>query len=114
MLLLVKILPPVAVTAPLTVKADVALFSMICVTFAPSPPVLIVVAPVLVPMLVTVPVLLTAAVDSVIVLAPVLLLLIVRLFVPVTPPLKVNAAMFPLLPMLSIPVVVEASAIAFA
>ena len=113
-LLLVKVLllAP-TVTGPLTVKAEVVLFSVIPVTFV-STAALIVVVPLLVPMLVTVPVLLIAPVDSVIVLAPVLVLLIVRLLVPVTPPLKVNAAMLPLLPIVSRPVVVEASAIAFA
>ena len=74
---------------------------------------LIVVAPVLVPMLVMVPALLTVAVENRMVLEPPALL-IVKLLVPVTPPEKVKAAILPLLPIVKRPVVLEASAIGFA
>src|SRR5262249_57717702 len=87
-LLFVSVVPPLfTVSAPLTVSADVVLFSVIPVTFEPTAA-LIVVVPLPAPILVTVPALLTAAVESVMV-PVVALLLIVRLLVPVTPPLKV-------------------------
>jgi hypothetical protein len=91
------------VSCPLIVKADVVLFSMTCVTLAPTPPVApIVVAPVLLPVLVTVPALLTAAVENV-TASELLLFKIVKLLVPVTPPLKVRAATVPLLPIVKVP-----------
>ena len=72
---------------------------------------LMVVVPLPAPMLVTVPVLLTVAVERVMV-PVVALLLIVRLFVPVTPPLKVVEIAVPVLPSVRVPVVVDASMIA--
>ena len=74
-------------SAPLIVSAEVVLFSVMAVTFAPTPP-LIVVRPVLEPRLVMVPVLLTLLVDRVIVLLAVALK--VRLPAPVMPPLMVR------------------------
>ena len=74
---------------------------------------LIVVAPVLVPMLVIVPALLTVAVENKMVPEPPVLF-IVKLLLPVTPPEKVKAAILPLLPIVRMPVVLEASAIGFA
>ena len=70
-------------------KADVALFSIICVTFDPTPP-LIKVTPDPVPLFVTVPALLSEAVEMVMPFAVVVLLLSTKLPVPVTPPDTVN------------------------
>ena len=112
-LLLVSVVPlELTVNAPLTVNAVVVLFSMIPVTLEPTPA-LIVVVPVPAPILVIVPILLSALVESVTV-PVVALLLMVRLLVPVTPPLKVVEMAAPEFPSVSVPVVVEASAIAFA
>src|SRR5262249_28943246 len=109
-LLFVSVVPPLfTVSAPLTVSADVVLFSVIPVTFEPTAALMSVV-PLPAPILVMVPALLTAAVESVIV-PVVALLLIVRLLVPVTPPLKVVEIALPLLPMVSVPVVPLASTI---
>src|SRR5204863_2745800 len=74
------------VRPPLSVSAEVVLFSVIPVTFDPTAE-LIVVVPVPAPVLVIVPALFTAAVDNVTV-PVVALLAIVRLLLPVTPPLK--------------------------
>ena len=110
---LVRVVPAaLVVSAPLIVRADVVLFSVMAVTFEPTPP-LIVVVPVPAPMLVIVPALLTDPVESVMV-PVVALLLIVRLLVPVTPPLKVVEMAAPLLPIVSVPVVLEANMIGFA
>ena len=88
-LLFVRVVPPpFTVSAPLTVSAEVALFSVIPVTFVPTAALIRSVAPPA-PELVIVPALFTDAVDSVITPAPVALS--VRLPVPVTPPLKVRA-----------------------
>jgi hypothetical protein len=88
-LLLVSVVPPLlTVRAPLTVKAEVVLFSVTAVTFVPTAAVIVAVA-VLLPALVIVPVLLTATVVKLVVpLVPVLL--IVMLPVPPTPPEKVR------------------------
>src|SRR5436190_8150039 len=72
------------VSKPLTVSAEVVLFSVIPVTFDPTPPEIT--TPVPVPEFVTVPVLFTEAVENVMVLVA-LLLAMTRLLVPVTPPL---------------------------
>ena len=99
------------VTAPLIVRLEVVEFSVTVVTLVPRAA-LIVVVPEPAPILVTVPVLLTAVVKTVMV--PVVAFsLIVRLLVPVTPPLKDTDMAVPLLPIVRIPVVVDARAIAF-
>src|SRR5262245_1147067 len=109
-LLFVSVVPPLfTVSAPLTVSADVVLFSVIPVTFEPTAALMSVV-PLPAPILVIVPALLTAAVESVMV-PVVALLLMVRLLVPVTPPLKVVEIAVPLFPMVSVPVVPLASTI---
>jgi hypothetical protein len=110
-LLFVSVVPPLFTVSAvvLTVSADVVLFSVIPVTFDPTPP-LMVVVPVPAPIFVMVPALFTAAVESVMVPLPALLL-IVRLLVPVTPPLKVVEMFVPVLPIVSVPVVPLASAI---
>ena len=112
-LLFISVVPPeFMLNAPLTFNAEVVLFSVIPVTLEPTPA-LIEVVPEPAPILVIVPILLSALVESVTV--PVVpLLLIVRLLVPVTPPLKVVEMAAPEFPSVSVPVVVEASAIAFA
>ena len=77
------------VIAPLSVRDDVELFSMMLVTFAPNGA-LMVIAPVPVPLLVTVPALLILVPDKVIPLAIALLLLMIKFPVPVVPPETVN------------------------
>ena len=96
-LLLVTVVPPLAtvMAVVLIVRAEVALFSVTVVTFAPIPP-LKVTRPLLVPPLVMVPVLLTEAVLMVTVLV-VPELSIVRFPVPVMPPLIVMAPVVPFL-----------------
>ena len=86
-LLFVRVVPPLFTVRAvvLIVRAEVVLFSMICVTFAPTPP-LIVTLPLFVPELVIVPVLLTDAVERVMPEAIALLFLRIKLPVPVTPP----------------------------
>ena len=93
-----------AQSGPLMVKADEVLFSITCVTLVPKPPVdgPIVVAPVLVPVLVTVPMLLTVAVVKATV-SVLLLFAMVKLLVPVTPPLNVVVAIVPLFPRVNVP-----------
>src|SRR5262245_54605195 len=92
-LLFVSVVPPLfTVSAPLTVSADVVLFSVIAVTFDPTPA-LMSVTPLPLPLLVMVPVLLTEVVDNVMPLAIALLLLSTRLPVPVTPPDTVSNAL---------------------
>ena len=90
------------------VRAEVELFSLTAVTLLPVPtrpmPPLIVVTPVPMPMLVTVPALLIIPVLKVMV-PVVALLLMTKLFVPVTPPLKVVEIAVPMLPTVSRPVV---------
>jgi len=109
-LLFVSVVPPLfAVSAPLTVSAEVALFCVTAVTFDPTAA-LIVVVPVPAPVFVMVPALFTAAVESVTV-PVVALLLIVRLLLPVTPPLNVVEIAVPVLPIVSVPVVFDASEI---
>ena len=98
-LLLVNVKPAV-VMAPLTVNADVLLFSVMFVTLVPTAA-LIVVVPEPAPILVTVPVLLTLPVANVMV--PVVAFsLIVKLLVPVTPPLNVVDMAVPLLPIVNV------------
>lgn len=100
-LLLVSVVPePLTITPPLMVKAVVELFSVTLVTFAPIPP-LIVVVPLPAPRLVTAPVLLMLPVANVTV-PLVAFSLIVKLLVPVTPPLKVVDIAVPLLPMVRV------------
>ena len=78
------------------------LFKVTPVTLEPMPP-LIVVVPEPAPVLVTVPALLTAAVEKVMV--PVVpLLAMVRLLVPVTPPLNIVEIVVPLVPKVRVPV----------
>jgi len=90
-LLLVRVVPPLlTLTAPLTFKADVVLFSVMPVTLEPTAA-LIDVAPLPVPELVIVPVLLTLVVERVMPLAIELLLLRTRFPVPVTPPDSVRS-----------------------
>ena len=112
-LLLVRVVPPLLMAMlPLTVSAEVVLFSVMPVTFEPTAA-LIVVVPVPAPVFVTVPTLLTLAVERAIV--PVVAFsLMVRLFVPVTPPLKVPEMAVPVLPMVNVPVVPVANEIALA
>jgi len=107
----VKVLLPeaaVVVMAPETVKADVLLACVIVVTL-PSTAELIVTKPEPAPTLVTAPTLLTAAVVTPTVPLPVLAL-IVKLLVPVTPPENTTLTL-PVLPMVSVPVVLEAKII---
>src|SRR5262249_50793339 len=100
-LLFVSVVPPLfTVSAPLTVSAEVVLFSVIPVTFDPTPA-LMSVTPLPLPLLVIVPVLLTEVVDTVMPLAVALLLLSTRLPVPLTPPEIVCIWV----PLLSVPVV---------
>ena len=110
---LTSVVPPLLTAKPpLTVSAaapTVLLLLMILVTFEPIPP-LIVTAPVPEPVSVTVPALLTLAVEKVIV-PDVALGLMVRLFVPVTPPLNVPEIAVPKLEISNRPVVLEASTI---
>jgi hypothetical protein len=112
-LLFVSVVPPVlTANAPLSVNAEVVVFSATLVTFEPTPP-LIVVVPVPAPVLVIVPVLFTALVANATV--PVVELVpIVKLFVPVTPPLKVVEIAAPVLPNVSVPLVPVPNTIAFA
>lgn len=111
-LLLVSVVPPeFADSAPLNVSAEVVLFSVKPVTLEPMLA-LIVVVPVPAPVLVIVPTLLIAAVERVMV-PEVALLLMVKLLVPVTPPLKVVEIAVPVLPSVNMPVVVDASNMAF-
>lgn len=111
--LFVSVVPPLfTVIAPLTVRAEVALFKVTPVTFAPIPP-LIVVVPVPAPILVTVPTLLIATVEKVMV-PLVAFELMVRLLVPVTPPEKVVDIAVPVLPMVRVPVVPVARTIGLA
>jgi len=99
--LLVSVVPPLfTVSAPVTVSAEVAVFSMIPVTLVPMAA-LMAVVPVPGPKLVTVPVLLIAPVSKVIVPAPPFSK-IVKLFVPVTPPLKA-VVVVPVVPIVSVP-----------
>jgi len=86
-----RVLLPVVVTAPLTAKAELALFSMTCVTFAPTAA-LTNAEPLPVPEFVTVPVLFRLVVDTVMPLAVVLLLFNTTLPTPVTPPDTVSSA----------------------
>ena len=91
-LLLVKVvmlLPPCMVSAPLTFKAEVVLFSVMPVTALPTPA-LTNVAPVPVPLLVIIPALFTLVVDSVRLLFVLVLLFSTKLPVPVTPPVTVK------------------------
>ena len=90
LLLLVNVVPePFTVNAPLTVSAEVVLFSVMPVTLEPTAA-LISVEPVPLPELVMVPTLFTAVVESVMPLASELLLLRIKLPVPVTPPDNVS------------------------
>src|SRR5262249_52275238 len=92
-LLFVSVVPPLfTVSAPLTVSADVVLFSVIPVTFEPTPA-LMSVTPLPFSLLVLVQVLLTEAVDTEMPLAIALLLLSTRFPVPVAPPDRVNSAL---------------------
>ena len=86
---------PVFELVPLRVRADVALFCVMFVTFEPTPP-LIVTLPVPLPELVIVPVLFTEAVEIVMPLAVELLLLRVKSPVPVIPPVTERVAVLPL------------------
>ena len=86
---------PVFVLVPLRVRADVALFCVMFVTFEPTPP-LIVTLPVPLPELVIVPMLLAEAVEIVMPLAVELSLLMTRLPVPVMPPVTERFAVLPL------------------
>ena len=91
-LLLVKVvmlLPPCMVSAPLTFKAEVVLFSVMPVTRLPTPA-LTNVAPVPVPLLVITPALFTLVVDRVKLLFVLVLLFSTKLPVPVTPPVTVK------------------------
>ena len=63
-LLFMRVVEGPTVRRPLMVRADVVLFSVICVTLEPTPP-LMVVVPAPTPELVIVPVLLTDAVEKV-------------------------------------------------
>ena len=86
---------PVFVLVPLRVRADVALFCVMFVTFEPTPP-LIETLPVPLPKFVIVPVLLAEAVEIVMPLAVELSLLMTRLPVPVMPPVTERFAVLPL------------------
>ena len=116
-LLLVRVVPTVLFTViavVLIVRAELVLLSIIPVTFEPMPPLIVVVA-VLVPVFVTVPTLLIAAVEKRIVPVAVLLLPMIRLFVPVTPPEKVIEVPAPIFPIVNGPAVaLAASMIALA
>lgn len=101
-LLLVKVVPEaLTVSPPLIVNAEEELFSVTPVTFEPTAA-LMVVVPVLEPVLVTVPPLLTLAVVNVMVAPLEALLLIVKLLAPVTPPVNVSDAL-PLFPTVNVP-----------
>ena len=88
-LLLMNCSAAFGVIRPATFNCEVALFSMICVTFDPIAA-LMSVAPAPVPELVIVPVLFTAVVASVMPLFVAPLLFRIRFCVPVTPPLRVS------------------------
>ena len=92
MLLLIKVvvlIPPRMVSAPLTFKAEVVLFSVMPVTRLPTPA-LTNVAPVPVPLLVITPALFTLVVDRVKLLFVLVLLFSTKLPVPDTPPVTVK------------------------
>ena len=92
MLLLIKVvllIPPRMVSAPLTFKAEVVLFSVMPVTALPTPA-LTNVAPVPVPLLVITPALFTLVVDRVKLLSVLVLLFSTKLPVPDTPPVTVK------------------------
>lgn len=113
-LVLVNVVPELLTlkAVVLMVNADVVLLRVIAVTLTPMPP-LMVVVPDPAPILVTVPTILTLAVEKTIV-PVVALLLIVRLLVPVIPPLNVPEIPAPVLPIVSVPLVLAANTIGLA
>jgi len=110
--LLVTVVPPLfTLSAPLITSAEEVWSSVIPVTFEPIAA-LIMVVPVPLPPLVIVPTLFRLVVLKVIV--PLVPLKINRLLVPVTPPVKVVESAVPVVPTVSVPVLLLASTIALA
>jgi len=110
--LLVTVVPPLfTLSAPLITSAEEERSSVIPVTFEPIAA-LIMVVPVPLPPLVIVPTLFRLVVLKVIV--PLVPLKINRLLVPVTPPVKVVESAVPVVPTVSVPVLLLASTIALA
>src|SRR5262249_6640960 len=110
-LLFVSVVPPLFTVSAvvLTVSAEVVLFSVIPVTFEPTPP-LMSVAPLPLPLFVIVPMLLTEFVDNVMALAVALLLLSTRLPVPSSPPQR-STDLVPLLFVSVVPPLFTVSAV---